>query len=421
MRVLYLCHRVPYPPNKGDKIRAWHEIRALAARGHHVHLVTMADDAADLRWADRLRAVCRTVSIARLPRWRILASHVASLLTGRPLSLHCFDIRATSRAVRQVMAEVRPDAIIAYSAAMATYVAQDVRAIAVLDLVDVDSEKWRDYARHATGFRRWLFAREARLVRQVEVAAATTFAGTVLTTPREVELLASSVADARLSALVNGVDASYFDPGSPVPVIPEAEAGLLARCHGDVLTFTGAMDYRANVDACVWFAREVLPTIRQQRPHVVFAIVGRNPAPAVRALGRERGIVVTGEVADIRPYLAATTLAIAPLRVARGVQNKVLEAMAFERPVIVSEPVAACLTAVAGRDIEIARSPADWVTTIARLLDCQSERQVLARRAREFVLRHHVWAHQMSDFVDLVEGLSLASPPARSTSTASHA
>jgi sugar transferase (PEP-CTERM/EpsH1 system associated) len=346
-RLLYLARRVPYPPGKGDKIRAFHEIRGLAERGHDVHLFTLADDLADLAHADALRRWCRSVTIERIAPWPARLRMLAALPTGRSLSEANFWSSSLAAAVSRALSPTPPDAIVVYCSSMMQYVPRPLWPRTVVDLVDVDSEKWRQYSSTAGMPMSFVYGLEARRIRRLEQLIVSDVHRTLLTTMREVELLGGAH-DGRLVALVNGVDLDFYAPAAgPVDVeaLPEAERQFFRESPGDRprFVFTGAMDYRANVDAVCWFAEEAWPAVHAALPSARFLVVGRGPSPAVLALDGRDGILVTGGVKDVRPYLQSATACVAPLRVARGIQNKVLEAMACARPVVVSPAVRACL------------------------------------------------------------------------------
>ncbi|MBV9811531.1 MAG: TIGR03087 family PEP-CTERM/XrtA system glycosyltransferase, partial [Acetobacteraceae bacterium] len=319
--LLFLCHRIPYPPNKGDKIRAWHFLEHLARR-FAVHLGTFVDDPADWAHVPALQAHCATVLCRPLDKRQQRLRSLLRLRPGRPLTLDYFDDAALSSWVRDTIASRNITHIFVFSSAMAEYVLKAGAAHRVLDMVDIDSEKFADYGRRAGWPLRALWTREARTLLAFERRAAATFDRTLLVTEAETArfaLLSPETAD-RVGYIENGVDLQRFSPD-------RAFASPLAP-PGPHIVFTGTMDYWPNIDAVGWFAREVLPLVREQRHGAHFTVVGANPSAEVQAL-RSPAVTVTGSVPDVRPYLAHCDVAVAPLRVARGVQNKVLEAMSM--------------------------------------------------------------------------------------------
>ncbi|HEY8610227.1 MAG TPA: TIGR03087 family PEP-CTERM/XrtA system glycosyltransferase, partial [Roseomonas sp.] len=343
-RLLFLCHRIPYPPEKGEKIRAWHILDHLA-ESWDVELGCLVDDKADLEHLGVLRARCAAVEWREVGRRTQMARALMRVRPGLPLTLGWFHEPGLHAWARQGLAAGRYGAVFVYSSAMAPYAmgAMPPGTRRVLDMVDVDSEKWAAYAMGAKPPMRQVWAREARTLLAFERRAAAAFDRTLFVSEaerRRFATLAPEVA-ARTGYVENGVDlrrfdpaASYANPFGPAPAI----------------VFTGTMDYRPNVEAVEWFAREVMPLLRQRDPAPEFHIVGANPAPAVAALAALPGVHVTGRVPDVRPYLAHAAVAVAPLRIARGIQNKVLEAMAMARPVVASPEAHEGVRARAGKD-----------------------------------------------------------------------
>ena len=424
MRILFLSHRIPYPPDKGDKIRSFHQVQGLASRGHDVHVHAFADDPADLRHADTLRSVCASATVLPLRAARARVQAVRCLPGSRPLSLGYFACPTMRRNVRHAMERVRPDAVVAYSAVMAQYVPADAAARTIVDLVDVDSEKWRDYARSAGAPASWLYGTEWRRLREYEQSVARRFGGTVVSTARELALLvrngdvhrnlrrAAPLAAERLHVVGNGVDLERYNPRAldAFASLPAAERPFLANGGARRLVFTGAMDYRPNVDGICFFVRDVLPLVRARFPRAELLIVGRNPAPAVRRLAGLDGVKVTGTVADVRPYLLSADAAIVPLRIARGIQNKALEAMASGCAVVATPEAVAGLPVEAGRDLLVGSSPGELAEAIAVVLRDAGTRRALQAAARAYVEAHHQWEPLLERFSRIVEETAVSSP-----------
>ncbi|HLQ84670.1 MAG TPA: TIGR03087 family PEP-CTERM/XrtA system glycosyltransferase [Salinisphaeraceae bacterium] len=394
--ILFLCHRIPYPPNKGDKIRAFHLLQGLAEQ-YTVHLGTFIDAPED--WAQRpvLDAYCAQTCYRPLaPRWARLRS-LAGLLSGQPLSFPYYRDRQLQQWVNQLLRERPLHAVVVFSSTMAQYVETHGNIRRVLDCVDVDSEKWRQYAQNAAIPMRWVYAREGRRLLAAERRLAASFAATTFVSKAEAELFCSHAPEcaARVHAVPNGVDSAYFDPALD-------HADPYAGAGSRTMVFTGAMDYRANVDAVQWFAHDVLPLIRKQQPAAQFVIVGTRPAREVLALADLPGVHVTGAVADIRPYLAHAAVAVAPLRIARGLQNKVLEALAMDRPVVLTPEAATGLVPLDAEYAALAAEPQALAEQILHRLDAGVERHV-AGAARQYVLAHYGWQRQLTRFTALLE------------------
>lgn len=327
--LLFLAHRIPYPPNKGDKIRSFNLLKALA-KDYRIYLGAFVDDADDWKYQSELAEYCAEVFLLELNSRRKYYS-LKGLVTGEALSVPYYRQSRMQHWVDQRIEKHQLERVFVYSSAMAQYV-QGERYQSlhrVIDFVDVDSEKWREYSERRIWPMSWLYRRESRQLLAYDRRLASEFNASVFVSASEAALFRQLApeAKARVSHINNGVDNHYFDPAekhqNPYPDAP-------------VLAFTGAMDYWANVDAVSWFAQQVFPQIQQQLPNARFYIVGARPADAVLKLANKPGIEVTGSVEDIRPYIACADVIVAPMRIARGVQNKVLEAMAMQRPVVVT-------------------------------------------------------------------------------------
>jgi sugar transferase (PEP-CTERM/EpsH1 system associated) len=400
-RLLFLSHRIPYPPDKGDKIRAWHMLDHLAG-SWDVDLGCLVDDPADLRHLPVLQARCAEVRC--LPtgnRWQAAARALLRCRPGAPLSLGWFHHAGLRHWVEQGLAAGRYDGILVYSGAMAPYVmgpaARRPGLRRVLDLVDVDSEKWRAYAADARAPMRQVWSREARTLLRFERHAAMQFDRTLLVSRQECERfieLAPEVAP-RMDWVENGVDLSRFDAAGGYPSPYQGDAPVIA--------FTGTMDYRPNIEAVCFFARDVLPLLRAgSGPAPAFFIVGASPAPAVRALAALPGVHVTGSVPDVRPYLAHAQVAVAPLQIARGIQNKVLEAMALGRPVVASTAAFEGIHATAGQDILVADGAAETARLVAEVL--AGRHPGLGERGRHAVRNGHDWAATLRKLDEAFDG-----------------
>jgi polysaccharide biosynthesis protein PslH len=326
MNILFLSHCVPNPPDKGEKIRAFHELTHLAGT-HRVHLACLARNPAELSHAEALRDRCASVDVALLRPSRALATAALRFAAGACLTTSFYGSRELRHRVAALARSTHLDAALVYSAAMAPYAPPGVPML--LDLVDVDSEKWLQYARvRRPGF---LYGIEGRRLRRLERVFTGEAACGLLTTRHEMEILRRFAPAARVRCMENGVDFEYFDPAC-TPAGPTLEGRRF-------LVFVGAMDYYPNADAVEWFAGRALPLLRRHVPDLEFFIVGRAPTPGVRELANLPGVHVTGAVPDVRPYLKASLAAVAPLRIARGVQNKVLEALAMGKRVMASRDV----------------------------------------------------------------------------------
>jgi sugar transferase (PEP-CTERM/EpsH1 system associated) len=397
-KILFLAHRLPFPPDKGDKIRAFHILRHLT-QTHEVWLGAGADDPADLARFDPAEARCRDVCIAPLNPARRAINMLGGLAAGAPLSVARFRHPRLERWIDHVLTQVRPDLVFVYSSAMAQYVVGRTApgTKLVIDFVDADAEKWRAYASEASLPLRIASAREFRRLVGFEDRALRAAQAGVLVSETERELLAGFLPEGaeKLRVIPNGVDADYFAPQ------PEPD-------DGRSIVLCGRMDYQPNIDGAHWFAHEILPAVRRRRPDAVFRIVGAAPTPAVRALADLPGVEVTGAVPDVRPYLARAAAVVAPLRIARGIQNKVLEAMAAGRPVVATPEALDGIAATVGRDLMVGAGAAGFAQAVGDVL-AGSAPDSLGACARRFVLRHHQWSAQFRAFDALLADCGLAS------------
>lgn len=394
MKILFLAHRVPYPPDKGDKIRAFHEMCALFERGHDIHLFAFADDLNDLQYQVELSRYCSEVRVLPLRRMTGRLRAAASLAQSRPLSVGYYASQRMRKLVDRAVSTSDFDAVLVYSSTMAQYAPASLAARTVVDLVDVDSEKWRDYSRISGGLKARLLALESERLRRYEYEIIHQAACTFLSSSREASLLDELdefTCRARLRIMTNGVDTEYFHPwDSPPETRP-------------CLVFTGVMNYLPNVEGVCRFVEQVWPLIRAESPEADFVIVGRNPVEAVRKLATHRGVSVTGEVDDVRPYLRRATVMVAPLNFARGVQNKVLEAMAMRKPVVATPAAVAGLRVEDGIQVSIAQSPQAFASAVVRIINDRDWRESLADSARSFVEREHQWPSILQPLLRLIE------------------
>lgn len=386
LSILALVHRVPFPPNKGEKIRAYQELKHLFERGHQIDLLTFADVAEDLAHGPELSKICRRVRI--VPKNRKLGRVRSgwSLPTGKPLSVGYFHSFRMSRVLSRWLADTRYDVAFCYSSPMAEYV-RKLPMPKVMDFVDVDSDKWRQYAEHTEQPMRTVYKLEAQLLASYERKIAEEFEASVLVSEAEVLAFRQVAPLAKqIVSVPNGVDTAFF--GATVRKPEPVERPLLV--------FVGQMDYFANVDAVIWFARSVFPKIRERRRAARFRIVGRAPTAEVMALAELPGVEVTGGVPDVRDHLAVATLAVAPLRIARGIQNKVLEAMAARVPVVASTNAFEGIDGTAGEDALVEDTELGVAAAVERVLSDPALATRLADNARRLVETRYAWAPAMS-------------------------
>lgn len=382
MRILFLAHRVPYPPNKGDKIRSFHQLEYLGKR-HSVVLMAFADEKEDLDYGKNLEEYCERVEIFPLRPWLAKAFSLRALCTGSPLSSPYFFSPRFARAVKDLLNRGGVDLLFAFSSPMAQYF-QDISFIPrVVDLVDADSEKWQQYAQFSPFPLTLLYRREARLLRAWEKGIVEEADRTLVITERERRLIEGDAPSGKISVLSNGVDSGYFQPAQ--------EPG-----EGEGLVFTGALDYFPNVDGVKLFAQKILPEIHRRMGEVPFFVVGSHPKKEVLILNGRNGIIVHPNVPDTRPYLERAAVAVCPLRICRGIQNKVLEAMAMGKAVVVTPHAFEGIQAEPGRDLVVAEVPDAFCEEVVSLLADPERRRILGQNARRVIEEKYRWEETMA-------------------------
>jgi len=399
--ILFITHRFPYPPDRGEKIRGWNLIRHLA-KSHRVFLGCLVDNPGDWQYGPNLDPFCAELGAFPISKpWQKIKSFLRCR-PGQPLMLEYYRNRDLVQWVQGVMGRERIDIAYIFSTAMAPYALDASGIRKLLDMQDIDSEKWMSYAQRSRWPARLLWAREARTLLAYERYAASRCEYTTLVTEAEARRLEELAPElrGRVGWLEQGVDLETFAPNlglaNPYPTA------------GPWLSFTGNMDYWPNVDAAIWFAHEVLPLVQAKNRDISFAVVGANPGPDVKRLARLSGVLVTGRVADVRPYIASAAVSVAPLRMARGVQNKVLEAMALGRPVVATTPAFEGIRAKPGRDLLVADEPAQIAAAIWAIL--ANEYPKLPAAARQCVEESYAWAGVLEQLDSILAGRRSAEP-----------
>jgi sugar transferase (PEP-CTERM/EpsH1 system associated) len=390
--ILFLAHRIPYPPDRGDKIRSWHLLKHLGTLGR-VHLGCFADDEADAAHLPALREAMGSalgdvhVEVRSAGK---AAAAARAMLAGKPILLTLFDSAAIHAFVEGVLARRDIGTIFAFSAQMAQFVPCAARPRFVMDFVDMDSAKFADYAQ-AGGAMGLVHRREAQRLLAFERATAARADVSLFVSEAEARLFRdrAGLAEGDIRVLQNGVDLAFYDPDGDFPRLAPKRP---------LIVFTGQMDYAPNVDAVAWFADAVLPLV----PEADLAIVGRNPSQAVKRLGARERVTVTGAIEDVRSWLAAADVAVAPLRIARGVQNKVLEAMAMGRPVVATPAAFEGIEAEAGRDLIVAEGARAQAGAVRTLLADRARAAAMGDAARRCMERSYSWEARLAPLAQIV-------------------
>ena len=423
-KILFLVHRVPHPPNRGDRIRSFHLLEFLAERAD-VSLAFLAEEPPSQDTCRALSRRCEQFAGIPLGRCRRWVNAAGSLARGRTATEGLFQCRPLRRLLARWAKATRFDAAVVYCSSMFQYL--DVPGLsdvpAIVDLVDVDSQKWLEYAKESRGVPRWLYRIEGKRLRRLEQSLAPRANAILLTSGCEVELYRSFCSTGSVHAIPNGVNLDYFHPrgGSDtvaaregtVPIYVSAKMGLSPLTPAPSLAqnsiqsprdcvFVGALDYRANIDGIKWFCKEIWPEVRRRRPDATFTLVGSRPSPLVRRLAERPGIRLAADVPDVRPYLAEAALVVVPLRIARGIQNKVLEALAMAKAVIATPQALEGIGVDPETHVRAASTPAEWIEATVELLDDESARRRLGHAGRSYVEAHHCWDRQLQPLAEML-------------------
>jgi len=407
MRILLLTHRLPYPPNKGDKIRTFNVLEHLAKR-HEVFLACPVDDPADLVFVPELERRCARVITGRIDGRSKLWSGLAALVTGSSITVRHFHDAGLQRSIDEFLDAQDIDALFCFSSAMAEYFFRSRhrdgklgRSLRLMDLIDVDSYKWRQFVERTRAPRSWVYSYEAARLADFERRIASGFDHLFLVSAQERQYMPAGARVDHLQALSNGVDLEYFAPRA------RRDAGP------PVLVFTGVMDYWPNVQGVQWFADAVLPRIRAVLPDVRFVIVGSKPTEAVLKLKQRPGIEVTGFVDDVRDYVADAALCVVPLKIARGLQNKVLEAMAMGKAVVCTSQSLEGIRATDGVEVVVADEEAQFAAQVVTLLGSPGRGEEIGRQARRCMEQSYSWEANLKLLDTVLPAGEAGAPPVR--------
>jgi sugar transferase (PEP-CTERM/EpsH1 system associated) len=386
---MFICHRFPYPPKRGGKIRPFNIINHLSQRGHEVTVASLARSHEEEQEGQGLAPYCACYLMERMSAGAAAFRMLLRIPSGTPSSMGYFYSPVLARRIREALENTRFDLVFVHCAFAAQYVAKVQGIPKLLDFGDMDSQKWLTYAKFrqlplAAGY--WL---EGRKLQRAEMALARSFDYSTCTTRAELETLEGYCTGARTGWFPNGVDSEYFTP-TDTPYDP------------NTVCFIGRMDYYPNQQAVTFFSRHVLPLIRERQPQARFWIVGAQPSRAVLKLQRAPGVVVTSSVADVRPLVLRSALTVAPLRIARGTQNKILESMAMGVPVVASKEASRGVDAVPGKHLLTATSPETYRDAVLHIMDNTSMRARFAQAGRKRVLERHSWAASLKKLDALI-------------------
>jgi sugar transferase (PEP-CTERM/EpsH1 system associated) len=393
VNILFLAHRVPYPPDKGERIRAFHEIEFLAKR-HTVDLFCLASTPEEVQQGDRLRRWCRQVAVERVKAWEVTWRAALAFAKGEAASVAVFYSKRLHQRVQAEMATRDYDLIFLNCSSMAQYVPEPVSCPVIVDFVDTDSAKWLQYAERERFPRSWIYRREGRCLSALEQKLVRTSAASLVVSSKEARQL--SPENPRLNVISNGVG-SITGNGR----LPEELSALRPY-----IVFVGTMSYLPNVDAVTYFAREIFPLVRQKQPSVDFVIVGRDPSRSVRALSRLPGVRVMGTVPSVDPYLQRAQVAVAPFRISQGVHNKILEAIVAGVPLVCTSLPVEGLPAPLKSVVTVADDPADFADRVVCLLE-DSDLRARSRQNAAAVSDSLRWEHVLDPLNMIIEEVTM--------------
>ncbi|MEP7702666.1 TIGR03087 family PEP-CTERM/XrtA system glycosyltransferase [Paraglaciecola sp. 25GB23A] len=387
MNILIISQRVPFPPNKGEKIRTFHQLQYLAKQGHNITLAAPFEESIEIANFKALEdEYCEGVINHKLPH-KIFRLPLA-LLTGKALSVANFYSIALQKKIDQFLNQNKIDVILCTASSMAEYVFKSKALLnlenppkLVMDFMDLDSDKWRQYSQRSKGLMKAVYLREANLISTFELKIAKAFFACFFITDAEKDLFLKQHPQLQnIHSVENGIDNSIFKPS------------LVHHDHTNpIILFTGVMDYPPNIDAVLWFSLHVWPTIIEKWPKAKFIIAGMNPTEKIKDLANLKGIEVTGFVEDIIHYFDQANLFVAPFRIARGVQNKVLQAFACGLPVIASPMGAEGIRCLNGESILLAETPNEFIKQIEDLLNSDSHYRFIRENAITVIQQHYSW------------------------------
>lgn len=393
-KLLYLVHRIPYPPNKGDKIRSFNWLKGLS-ESYQIYLGAFVDDEDDWQYLEKLDDFCSESFVERIHPKKAKLKSLKGLLSGSALTLPYYENSSMRKWVSDIIAREKIDLILVFSSSMAQFVEAPEYANVkrVIDFVDMDSDKWMQYAKKKKWPMSWLYRRESKKLLQYEKRIANKFDKSLFVSEKESDLFKTFVDKdiSKIDYVYNGVDLHFFNPSISFENSFD---------DSPVIVFTGAMDYWANVEAVLWFAKAVFPKLKEQIKDIKFYIVGSKPTSDVLSLQVDPGIVVTGYVHDVRPYIANANLIVAPLRIARGIQNKVLEAMAMGKTVVVSSQGLEGINATEKEVFEV-NEPEEWIETIHQSINDMHITKGL--NARLYVESNFGWESNVNRLQSLLE------------------
>lgn len=394
--ILFITQRVPYPPNKGEKLRTYHQIKYLRDLGHEISVFSPVENEIELKNAYQLaNTLSINVVTQALPPKAI--RYVKALICNRSMSESHFYSSALLDKIKQQLCNA--DVILCSASSLTKYVVKllantktaSKKPLLLMDFMDVDSDKWLQYFKSASWPMRYIYYREYKLVKKLEQKAMQIFDCAFVIAQAEYDLFQSSVCQCHnLKVLGNGIDQNEFFPSS--------------EDHSNIhFLFTGVMDYKPNVDAVLWFTRHCWPKIKKEIPEAKLTIAGMNPEYKISALAKDKSIEITGFVNDIMPYFNRADIFIAPFQIARGVQNKVLQAMSCGIPVVSTTLGAEGIMVEDNENMLLCESSSEFIEACWRLANDKNMRSTIGSKANKTITEHYSWASILKPLKDQID------------------
>ncbi len=384
MKIFVLLSRFPYPLEKGDKLRAYNQIKQLS-KNHEIHLCALSDIIVREKYRNALDPYCKSVTIIDIRKPGIAYNILKAFAGGKPLQTGYFYDSKAQRIIDGLIDDIKPDHIFCQLIRVAEYV-KDKPIPKTIDYQDVFSKGVERRINTASVFLKPVLKLEHKRLLKYENEVFDLFDNKTIISIPDRDLIPHPEKD-KIAVVINGVDTDFFKPMSMEKVSD--------------LVFTGNMGYPPNVNASLFLVNEILPLVRKQKPDITLTLAGASPHPDVKALESD-SVHVTGWVEDIREYYAGAKIFIAPMQIGTGLQNKLLEAMAMKIPSITSPLANSALNAEPGREILVGSNPEEFVAHILKLLDDIKYSEEIAEQGYRFVQNNYNWESATKKLEDLI-------------------
>ncbi|MFH1096473.1 MAG: TIGR03087 family PEP-CTERM/XrtA system glycosyltransferase [Candidatus Desantisbacteria bacterium] len=395
MKILFISQRLPYPPIRGDKIRSFNMLRGLS-KLHDISVISFIRSDEEMTDVEALKQYCASVDVCMLSEWESKLNACFGVFSSKPLTLSWYYSKHLMDMIQMKIRDEKFDLLFVVCSSMAQYVFDNDSMLKIIDLMDVDSEKWVQYAKRTHFPHSWIYSLEAKRLRRYESAINSVFDCCMVVSEEEKRIFSSFSSNSnKINVISNGVDTKYFKP-------------LVEEYVPNTIVFTGAMDYFPNTDAMVFFCKEIFPLVKEKMPDIILYIVGSNPTKEVQRLANNKDIIVTGYVDDTRPYIGKAAVCVVPLRVAQGTQNKILEAMAMGTPVVTTSfGFKGIEGSENGKDIIVADDCNDFAERVIEILKNKELRSYLSQNGKKLIEKQYNWDVPVDKLQKIIEKIFL--------------